>query len=250
MNYANKQAAPVVLVTGAGRRIGAAIAQHLHDAGFSVAIHCYRSNSEALALAHQLNQQRANSAAVFSANLMVSDEVIKLLTETLQWAGHLNVLVNNASIFLKTPKDVSEQGTVWDALFTTNVKAPFWLSTAAYPYLKLQQGSIINITDVHAERPLKDYSMYCQSKAALSMQTKVLAREFAPDVRVNAIAPGAIAWPEGGNALNSELKQKIIEKIPLQRHGHPQHIANAVLALIENPYITGQTLAVDGGRGL
>jgi pteridine reductase len=250
LNYVNKQARPVVLVTGAARRIGAVIAQYLHEVGFRVAIHCHKSYPQALALAQELNQQRADSAAVFQADLMIKEATTRLLDETIQWAGQLNVLVNNASVFIKTPVDMSEADACWDVLFTTNVKAPFWLSNAAYPHLKRQQGCIVNITDIHAASPLKGYAVYCQSKAALTMQTKALARAFAPEIRVNAVAPGAIAWPEDDNALNSKIKQKIIEEIPLQRHGEPIFIAQAVLALVNNPYITGQILSVDGGRSL
>ena len=249
MNHANTQAARVALITGAARRIGAAIATSLHQAGFRVVIHCRTSTVEANALTHDLNQQRQNSAMVLTADLTIKNEAIKLIKDTIHWGGQLDALVNNASIFAKTSID-NVDDEQWDLLFTTNVKAPFWLSQTAYPFLAKTKGAIINITDIHAERPLMDYSIYCQSKAALSMQTKTLAREFAPKVRVNAIAPGAIAWPEDENALSKELQQKIIAKTPLKQHGNPAFIAKAVLALIDNPFITGQTLAVDGGRGL
>ena len=135
-------------------------------------------------------------------------------------------------------------------LFDTNVKVPFLLSLAARPLLRQQRGAIINITDIHAEKPLLGYSVYCQSKAALEMQTKTLAREFSPEIRVNAVAPGAIAWPEHANRLSSEEQQKIIDKTPLKCHGEPEYVAQAVLALGENPFITGQVLKVDGGRSL
>ena len=249
MNHANKQAARVALVTGAARRIGAAIAKSLHQAGFRVVIHCHTSTSDANILANDLNQQRANSALVLTADLTIKNEAIKLIKDTIHWGDQLDVLVNNASIFAKTTFDNFDDET-WDLLFNTNVKAPFWLSQTAYPFLATTNGSVINITDIHAERPLMDYSVYCQSKAALNMQTKTLAREFAPNVRVNAIAPGAIAWPEDENALSKELQQKIIAKTPLKQHGNPDYIAQAALALISNPFITGQTLSVDGGRVL
>lgn len=248
LNQANKQA-PVALVTGGARRIGAAIARHLHQAGFRVLIHYHHSHDEARALAHDLNQTHANSVHTLCADLMVKQSATQLITHTINWAGRLDLLVNNASLFKKTPADALDEAD-WDALFTTNVKAPFWLSHAAYPQLKLQRGSIINITDIHADKPLKDYAVYCQSKAALSMQTQALAIEFAPLVRVNAIAPGAIAWPEQDNALSKTLQQKIIAKTPLKQHGNPLFIAKAVLSLAENPFITGQTLKVDGGRSL
>ena len=249
MNNANTQAERVALVTGAGRRIGAGIAHYLHQAGFRIVIHCHQSVVAAHALAQNMNQQRADSALVLTADLTIKDAAIKLIHEANNWTGQLNLLVNNAAIFASSPPDELDIEH-WDALFTTNVKAPFWLSHTAYPYLATQHGSIINLTDIHADRPLKGYSVYCQSKAALSMQTKALAREFAPKVRVNAIAPGAIAWPEHNNALSDDLQQKIIAKTPLQQHGDPLFIAQAVLAIADNPFITGQILNVDGGRSL
>ena len=249
MNHANKQAIRVAIVTGAARRVGATIAHYLHQAGFRVVIHCHQSTIAAQALADKMNQRRSESALVLTADLTLKDQAIALINDTIHWAGRLDLLVNNAAIFTKTALDALDD-THWNALFTTNVQAPFWLSQTAYPFLAAQKGSIINITDIHAERPLKDYAVYCQSKAALTMQTKALAREFAPNVRVNAIAPGAIAWPEFDNALSDEQQQKIIDKTPLKQHGHPAFIAQAVLMLVENPFITGQQLAVDGGRSL
>lgn len=249
MNHANKQDVRVAVVTGAARRIGATIAQYLHQAGFRVVIHCHQSTLAAHALAQEMNQHRPDSALVLTADLTIKREAITLVEETIQWANRLDLLVNNAAIFAATPVGTLDDEQ-WDALFTTNVRAPFWLSQTAFPHLAIQKGSIINITDIHADRPLKGYSVYCQSKAALTMQTKTLAREFAPDVRVNAIAPGAITWPEHDNALNEELQQNIIARTPLKQHGNPAFIAQAVLALIDNPFITGQTLSVDGGRNL
>ncbi len=248
LNQANKQA-PVALVTGAARRIGAAIARHLQQKGFRVVIHYHHSFDEACAVAHDLNQRQANSALTLAADLTLKAATTQLISNTINWAGQLDLLVNNASIFKKTRADTLDEAD-WDTLFTTNVKAPFWLSHAAYPHLKLQGGSIVNITDIHAEHPLKDYAVYCQTKAALTMQTKALAREFAPHVRINAIAPGAIAWPEQDNALSDATRQQIIAKTPLRQHGNPLFIAQAVLGMAENPFITGQTLNVDGGRSL
>ena len=243
MNPANKQEAPVAVVTGAARRIGAVIAQHLHAAGFRVMIHCHQSHDAASALASDLNRQRAESAAVFSVNLCLQNAPQQLIDAALTFAGRIDLLVNNASFFSRNPSD-------WDNLFDLNVKVPFLLSYAAYPHLVKMHGAIINITDTHADRPLRDYAIYCQSKAALGMQTKALALEFAPNVRVNAVAPGAILWPEQGNQLDAEQKQHIIEKTPLKRHGDPLFIAQAVLALANNGFITGQTLRVDGGRSI
>lgn len=243
MNQPNKQDTRVALITGAARRIGAAIAKHLHEAGFRVVIHCHQSVHEAQELARTMNQQRADSACVLVADLSEDGVTARLIQQTLTWAGRLDLLVNNASLFSREISD-------WDALFYINVKVPFLLSLAARDALTKTHGTIINITDAHTDKPLKDYAVYCQSKAALGMQTKSLAREFAPNVRVNAVAPGAILWPEHGNELSHEQKQSIIDEIPLKRHGDPLFIAQAVLALTDNVFITGQTLIVDGGRGL
>ena len=209
-----KETSPrIALITGAARRIGAAIAEHLHRNGYQVAIHCHRSQAEAVALARRLNALRADSAKVFVADLCKPDTPKQLVQDTLAWAGRLDLLVNNASLFSRQESD-------WGPMFTTHVRAPFQLSHAAYPSLAITAGSIINITDIHAEKPLKGYAMYCQSKAALNLQTKALALEFAPLVRVNAVAPGAILWPEKDNALNEEQQQQIIAKTPLKRHGN------------------------------
>lgn len=249
MNPLNTQALKVALITGAARRIGAAIAKHLHQAGYKVIIHCRSALVEAQQLAQHLNQQRPNSAFVLQGDLCEHHAVKELLSSTIAWAGRLDLLVNNASVFRRTGLTELDDN-VWDDLFDSNVKAPFLLSLAARPFLTKQQGAIINLTDIHADRPLKDYAVYCQTKAALAMQTKALAREFAPQVRVNGIAPGAIVWPEEDNALSFELQHEIVGKTLLKRHGDPLFIAQAVLALAENPFITGQILNVDGGRSI
>jgi pteridine reductase len=242
LNPQNKQvSSPVALITGAARRIGAAIAQHLHQAGFRTVIHCHQSHQEAIDLSDSLNHLRAHSAKILCADLLGSSAAHYLINETVAWGGRLDVLVNNASLF-------SRQSEHWDAMFNLNVKAPFLLSHAARVHLVDTRGVIINITDTHTNKPLKGYCVYCQTKAALSMQTRALACEFAPSVRVNAVAPGAILWPEEDNALSEESQQAIINKTPLKQHGHPIFIAQAVLSLIENTFITGQTLCVDGGR--
>ena len=249
MNHANKQDTKVAIITGAARRIGAAIAKYLHASGFNVVIHYNNSKADALALMQSLNLKRQDSAIILQANLCVNNDIIKLIEDTIKWGKRLDLLVNNASIFIKNePNEFTDK--TYNLLFNTNVLAPFYLSQTAYQYLALNQGAIINITDIHAAKPLKDYALYCQSKAALNMQTLSLAKEFAPFVRVNAVAPGAIAWPEGENELSIELQNKIIESTPLKRHGDPIYIAKAVLALAENPFITGQILNVDGGRSL
>lgn len=246
---ANTQALPVALVTGGARRIGAAIVKTLHDKGYRVVIHCRQSIADARALADALNQIRPQSAHVVVKELREADAPSKLVQDVKQWAGRLDVLVNNASLFKKTTLNVFS-GDDWQALFDIHVKVPWLLSQAFQPLLADSEGVIINITDIHAQSPLKDYAEYCQSKAALEMQTKALAKEFAPKIRVNAVAPGAIAWPENENTISSEVQQKIIQQTPLQRHGAPEYIAEAVLALVNNTFITGQILNVDGGRSL
>jgi pteridine reductase len=249
LNQANKQAAKVALVTGAARRIGAAIVRGLHQAGFKVVIHCNHSLAAAEVLAHDLNQQRSDSVYVLQKELTTALAVSELIAAVLVWAGRLDLLINNASLFIRS-ECATFNDAVWDSLFTVNVKMPFLLSLAARPHLAIQGGGIINLTDIHADKPLKNYAIYCQSKAALVMQTKALAREFAPQVRVNAIAPGAIEWPEGSNILSMETQQHIIAKTPLKRHGSPEHIAQAVMAFVNNSFVTGQILHVDGGRSI
>ncbi|WP_454781419.1 pteridine reductase [Legionella sp. WA2022007384] len=249
MNPTNKQEAKVALVTGGARRIGAAVVRKLHTAGYKVVIHCHQSLSEAHVLAAELNEQRAYSAFVLQRELTEPCAAEEMMITVQDWAGRLDLLVNNASVFIRTEFTVFSE-TDWQALFDIHVKAPFLLSLAARPLLAKQSGAIINISDTHAEKPLKDYSVYCQSKAALEMQTKSLAREFAPEIRVNAVAPGAIIWPEHSNTLTLETQEQIIAKTPLKKHGNPEYIAQAILALAENPYITGQILKVDGGRSL
>lgn len=249
MIHDNKQADKVALVTGAARRIGAAIVKELHACGYRVVIHCHQSQSAAHTLAASLNQLRKDSACVIDADLKMTNIASTMISTVIRWGGRLDLLVNNASLFIRTDchQTIFSE---WSDLFTVNVQAPFELSVAARPFLILQQGVIVNITDIHAEKPLKGYAVYCQTKAALLMQTKTLAREFAPEVRVNAVAPGAIAWPEEKNTLSKEIKEHIVSETPLQRHGDPTFIAQAVRALTENSFITGQVLNVDGGRSI
>lgn len=235
------EATKVALITGGARRIGAAIATRLHNAGFIVVIHCHKSQESANLLASKLNHMRPNSAYVLSCDLLDPKSCQNLIQNTVNLSNRLDLLVNNASIFSSSEAD-------WDKLFNTNVKAPYLLSKASSSYLNKTKGSIINITDTHADNPLKGYSIYCQTKAALTLQTKAFAKEFAPNIRVNAIAPGAIAWPENENKLDLARKEKIINKTLLKSHGDPLFIAEAVLALFNNPFITGQILNVDGGR--
>lgn len=241
---------PVVLITGAGRRIGATLAGELHSDGFNLVLHYRRSRSETEALAQTLNQRRPDSAIALPADLNNTDALTELARLASSHWGRLDVLINNASAFYPTPLgDVTSD--VWDDLIGSNLKAPFFLAQALLPALKQQQGCIINIADIYAEKPLKEHTVYCIAKAGNVMLTKSLAQELAPDVRVNGIAPGAIFWPENVQQDNTDYINHLLHKIPLQRRGQAADIARTVRFLISDaPYITGQIIAVDGGRSL
>ncbi|MGQ9426258.1 pteridine reductase [Gilvimarinus sp. F26214L] len=240
----------VALITGGARRIGAEIARQLHRAGYRIVIHHNRSAGEAAALCESLNQLRSESAVVAAGDLCDMNALRNLAHLAQRHWNRLDVLVNNASSFYPTPVgDISE--TDWDNLVGTNLKAPLFLSQALAPALKSTGGCIINLADVHAERPLSGHPVYCAAKAGNVMLTKSLAKELAPDVRVNGIAPGAILWPENDGELSESDKQNILQKIALKRIGSPADIARTVLFLVtEAPYVTGQIIAVDGGRNL
>jgi pteridine reductase len=249
VNQAKIQDRGVALVTGAARRIGAAIARALHVQGFDVVLHCHQSADEAHALADALNQTRPDSACVHEADLTQTKDLKALIQHACTWHGRLDVLVNNASCFIKTvPGALDEHA--WDTLWAVNVKAPFWLSEHARDALAQTHGCIVNITDIQAEKPRQDYAVYVQTKAALKMQTEALALTYAPSIRVNAVAPGATMWPEGENALSEAAQADVVSNTPLKRHGEPQWVSEAVLSLVLNQFITGQTLRVDGGRSL
>ena len=238
----------VALVTGGARRIGAAIARRLHEAGATVAIHYRGSADEAHRLCDMLNTRRNDSAEIFEADLAEAECLPALVDSVVDWAGTLDILVNNASSFYPTPLG-SVTETQWDDLIGTNLKAPMFLSQAAWPHLRRQGGSIVNLIDVHARRPLRDHAVYGSAKAGLEMLTRSLAKDMAPEVRVNGVAPGAILWPERG--MNEVVKRKIIEQIPLKRSGLPDDIAGCVLYLVRDAaYVTGQVIAVDGGRSI
>jgi pteridine reductase len=236
------------LVTGSGRRIGAVIASTLHAAGASVAVHYFRSSADADALVDELNSVRPDSAFAVGADLTRSERLAPLVDEVAARAGRLDILVNNASSFYPTElAKITEAD--WDDLVNSNLKAPLFLSQAALPYLKATQGTIINMIDIHARRPLRHFHIYGAAKAGLAMLTRSLARDLAPEIRVNGVAPGAILWPEDGMA--ESVKQRIIAKIPLARTGNPSDIADTILFLVRDaPYITGQIIAVDGGRSI
>jgi pteridine reductase len=236
----------VVLITGGARRVGAAITRKLHNAGASVVIHYHRSASEAQALSAQLNAARPTSATPLGGDLLDSRVVASLVDATVARYGHLDILINNASTFYPTPVGSITEAQ-FDDLVGTNLKAPLFLSQAAAPHLQAREGLILNIADIHGLRPLKHHVVYSPAKAALIMLTQSLARELAPHVRVNAIAPGPVEFPEQG--LTEEMKQAIIDKTLLKRRGSPDDIARAALFFASQaPYITGQVLAVDGGR--
>ena len=238
---------PVVLITGAAHRIGATTAKLLHQQGMNIVLH-YRSSREAAKkLQDELNKLRENSVILIQTDLHNTSGLPTLVEEAVKAWGRLDVLVNNASSFYPTKIGEATEAD-WDDLLGSNLKAPFFLSQAAAPHLKKHAGCIVNIVDIHAERPLKTYTIYSMAKAGLAMMTKSLACELGPEVRVNAVAPGAILWPEN---IDEVAKQRIVSKTFLKRQGEPNDIARAILFLIrEANYMTGQILAVDGGRSL
>ena len=238
----------VVLMTGGARRLGATVARRLHQAGASVAIHYRASAAEAAALVGGMNAARAGSAAAFPADLLELSGLPALVHSVVGTFGRLDILVNNASTFYPTPVGEITPGQ-FDDLVGTNLRAPLFLSQAAAPQLRLHEGLIVNMLDIHASRPLRRHPVYCAAKAGLAMLTRSLARELAPQVRVNGVAPGPVMWPEGD--LDADLKKKIIERTALKRAGSPEDVARAVLFFAtEAPYVTGQILAIDGGRSL
>ena len=237
------------LITGAARRVGARIATALHAAGAGVMIHYHRSRPEAEALAAGLNAQRPGSAQTVQGDLLETAKLGQLVEATTRAFGRLDVLVNNASTFYPTPiGEITEAH--WNDLLGSNLKAPLFLSQAAHAALKLSHGLIINIVDIHGMRPLRRYPVYGVAKAGLIMLTKSLARELGPHVRVNGIAPGPVMWPEDGGD-DAALQHKIIDRTLLKRPGSADDIARtAVFFATEAPYITGQIIAVDGGRSV
>lgn len=237
-----------VLITGAGKRVGAACARMLHDEGCNIVIHYRSSIDDAELLNEQLNQKRPSSAKLLQADLLNNEALKSLAEDAISAWGGIDVLVNNASTFYATPMaEVTEQQ--WHELLGSNLKAPFFLAKYLANSLKERSGCIVNITDIHAERGLKSYPVYSIAKAGLTAMTKILAKELAPEIRVNAVAPGAILWPE--NDLTDAEKAKILERVALQRQGSSADIAEAVGFLIRNAdYVTGQIISVDGGRTL
>lgn len=237
---------PVALVTGAARRLGAAIARRLHAAGHDLALHYRDSAADMQALASTLEAARPGSVLILQAELADATALPGLVDAAVARFGRLDALVNNASAFSPTPL-----GTItaadWDTQFATNARAPLLLAQAAAPHLRAARGAIVNLVDLYAERPLRDHAVYCMSKAALVAGTRALALELAPEVRVNAIAPGAILWPEEGKP--DAAKATLLAKTPLGRIGSEAEIAEAARWLLQDAtYTTGQTIRVDGGR--
>lgn len=240
----------VALVTGAAKRIGAEIAQRLHGEGFNLVIHYQHSIDDAKKLVNTLNAIRTNSAIALAANLNNLDEVKRLCESATSHWQQLDVLVNNASTFYSTPLENASEND-WDDLININLKAPFFLAKYTADALRKSRGSIINIADIYAARPLIEHSIYSIAKAGNVMLTKTLAQELAPLVRVNGIAPGAILWPEQENKLSADDKDSILQKIPLHKKGSEDDIATALIFLVtQAPYMTGQILTIDGGRSI
>ena len=241
-------AGKVVLVTGASHRIGATIVRLLHAEGMNVILHYRHSREAAQKIQQELNELREESVILIQADLHETAKISEMVREAIKGWGRLDVVINNASSFYPTPIGKIDEK-VWDDLIGSNLKAPLFLCQAAAPYLKQQQGNIINIVDIHADRPLKEHTIYSIAKAGLVMLTKSMARELGPDVRVNAVAPGAILWPE--NDIDDVTKKRILSGTVLKRQGCPDDIARAVRFLIkEANYMSGQVLTVDGGRTL
>ena len=239
---------PVVLITGAGKRVGATIARTLHGAGYDLALHYRRSRDEAQALAVSLEQARAGSTYCVQAELAELDRLPELVDQVLAHYGRLDALINNASAFYPTPIGTATPAQ-WQELFASNAQAPFFLAQAAVPALRERSGAIVNLVDIYAERPLANHTLYCMAKAALEAMTRSLALDLGPAIRVNGVAPGAVMWPSEGKAYDD--KQAMLERTPLKRAGSPDDVASAVLWLLRDArFVTGQIIRIDGGRTL
>lgn len=248
-NGAQVLAGKTVLVTGGARRVGAAICRHLHRAGANVVIHYRTSSTDARRLQRRLEADRKGSVACIAADLLDPAALAGMVEAAISRFGRLDGLVNNASSFFATPfGKITERD--WDDLVGTNLRAPLFLTQAAAPELLRRRGAVVNIVDIHAERPLEGHVTYSLAKAGLVALTRSLAREMAPRVRVNAVAPGAIAWPESGMLADAAMQADILARTPLKRIGSADDIASAVGFLLTAPFVTGQVLAVDGGRSV
>lgn len=248
MPTANDLHGKVILITGAARRVGATVARLLHAQGAQLVIHYRNSAADAGALQKELNAARTHSVALVRGDLLDTAALPELIAQAVNAFGRLDALINNASSFYATPVGKATEAH-WDDLIGSNLKGPFFLAQAAAPHLREAQGCIVNTVDIYGEWPLKDYPIYSVAKAGLIMLTKSLARELAPQVRVNAIAPGTILWPE--HEFSEEVKRNIISRTPQKRSGSPDDIARTMLFLVRDAgYITGQIIAVDGGRSI
>jgi len=237
-----------VLITGAARRIGAACARRLHQQGYNVFLHYRSSEQDALQLSQELNNIRTDSVKIVQADLLKFEQLSSLVEEVKAAWGSLDVLINNASEFYPQQfEGVTEQE--WDDLLGSNLKAPFFLAQKCSGLLAENQGCIVNIVDIHAERGLKGFPVYSIAKAGLAAMTKVLAKELGPEIRVNAVSPGAVLWPEA--EMSEQEKTETLQRVALKRTGEPDDIAKAVVFLVKDaPYMTGQILSIDGGRTL
>ncbi len=248
MQVSDNLTGKTALITGAAARLGATTTRYLHAAGANVVIHYRNSADKATALRDELLAVRAGSAIVAQGDLNEPQSWETLVAESKSINGHLDILINNASSYYPTPvgEATPEQ---WDDLVGSNARAPFFLAQAAAEALRERRGCIVNMVDIHADRPNADHPIYCMAKAANAMMVKALARDLAPDVRVNGIAPGAALWPEG--YLADADKQEILKRIPMGEPAGAEQIAEAVMFMVTGPhYITGQILAVDGGRSV
>jgi pteridine reductase len=240
----------VVLVTGGARRVGAAIVRASHAAGARVIIHCHRSRDDAERLAAQLESGRPGSAAIVQGDLSDTANLTAIVEAAAASFGRLDALVNNASSFHPTPLGQMALHE-WESLFGSNLRAPAFLAKAAMPHLRRTRGAIVNIVDIHAERPLAGFLAYSVAKSGLAGLTRALALELAPEIRVNGVSPGAILWPEDGDAFPPAERERITMQTPLRRAGSPDDVAGAVKYLLfDAPFVTGQVLAVDGGRSI
>lgn len=237
------------MITGGAKRVGAQCVRYLHAQGHNILLHYRSSAIEAKGLADELNHERDDSVRLVQADLADSEALKDLVDVASHAWGGVDVLINNASAFYATEFGSVSEGQ-WDELLGSNLKAPFFLVQALAPVLKKKNGCVVNIVDIHAERGLPGFSVYSIAKAGLVALTKILAKELAPEIRINAVAPGAILWPDQGE-MNEQQKQEIAAKVALQRVGTPEDIARAIAFLIADAaYVTGQVITVDGGRTL
>jgi pteridine reductase len=239
----------VVLITGGARRVGAGIARYLHARGWQILLHYRASAQAAQALADELNAIRADSVSVYSLDLLLIERLPELVAAAVAQFGRLDAVVNNASSFFPTPVGEFTES-AWLDLLGSNLKAPLFLAQAAAPELRKTRGAIVSIADIHVERPFPEHTLYTVAKAGLVAMTKSLARELAPEIRVNAVAPGANIWPDDGGIFTQKKQDEILGSIPMGRIGRPDDLAQAIHFLLEAPYLTGVILPVDGGRSV